>query len=341
MRIRTTSLAVALLAILAFAPVQAAESLDTVASLPSVEITTSVDKAEMYIGDLITYTVKITHDTSLTLLPFSIGANLGMFDVKDYQTDIESALPDGRQVNEAHFQLSTFTTGDYVIPPLPVVFDMPDGSRKLLMSESVPIRVLSLLDNAGDSLDIRDLKQQFAFERDYTWYYIGGGALLLLLIAAALLLWYLRKRGKPDAGLVDPREPWEIAFERLAMLKEQKYLEQDRYKEYYIELTELCREYLGRVYAINVLDMTTEEFGLAVLDKGLPDDLHTRLMSFFNHADLVKFAKLRPETERAEDDYIFVHETIESLRRVVIARREAEAQAAQTARPPAVGQEVR
>src|SRR5512138_714655 len=89
---------------------------DTVQAIPGMEIKTSVDKAEVYIGDLITYKVTITHDSSITLVPPPLGANLGAFDVKDYQADIETKLDGGRVQNQTTFVLSTFTTGDYIIP---------------------------------------------------------------------------------------------------------------------------------------------------------------------------------------------------------------------------------
>ena len=53
-----------------------------------IEIKTSVDLAEAYIGDLITYTMTITYDSTIELVPPPLGANLGAFDVKDYQADV-------------------------------------------------------------------------------------------------------------------------------------------------------------------------------------------------------------------------------------------------------------
>src|SRR3990170_2146812 len=119
----------------------------------------------MYIGDLVNYTITVTYDSTIELLPPPLGANLGAFDVKDYQTDISTKLPDGRLKSESHFVLSTFTTGDYIIPPVPMAFELPDGSRKILLSESVPIKVNSLLLNADDSADIHPLKAPYEFQR--------------------------------------------------------------------------------------------------------------------------------------------------------------------------------
>lgn len=325
MRIRKTAylLAVICVSLLSTAALAQTEP-DTVRSLPGVEVTTSVDRAEIHVGDLITYKVAITYDSTIQLVPVPLGANLGAFDVKDYKPDIETKLKDGRIKSETIFTLSTFTTGDYVIPPLPVMFIMPDNTRKILLSESVPIKVQSLLANAGDTLNVRPLKPQYAFQRDMTKYYIWGGVLLVVLIGAGALWWYWRKRRQGDTEVVDLREPWEIAFERLALLKEKHYIEDGESKAYYFELTELIRQYLGRMYYVDVLEMTTDEFVARFEEIELPGDAYNDLGTFFKHADLVKFAKFVPEQRRLEDDYLFIHDVIEQIRIDDERRRQTE-----------------
>jgi len=287
---------------------------DTVSNLSGIEIETSVDKAEIYIGDLITYKVSITYDSAYELIPPPLGANLGSFDVKDYQSDIITKLDDGRIRSDNIFKLSTFTTGDYVIPPIPAIFNLNDGSRKALLSEAVPIKVQSLLLNVDDSTDINPLKAQFEFQRDYTMYYVWGSVIFLALLIAAYFIWrFLRKR-KEYVKPVDPRKPWEISFEQLALLKQKNLINDKLYKQYYIELTEIIRSYLQKIYQINVLDMTTEEFLEVFSKQELPGGLYTQTESFLKHADLIKFAKFIPETERTDSDYKLVHDMIDDVR---------------------------
>ncbi|UCG60638.1 MAG: hypothetical protein JSV52_09905 [Candidatus Zixiibacteriota bacterium] len=287
---------------------------DTVSAVPGITIKTEVDRAEMYVGDLITYTITIEYDSTYELIPPPLGANLGAFDVKDYQSDILTQLEDGRYQSKNIFVLSTFTTGDYVIPPIPVVFNMPDGTRKALLSEGVPIKVLSLLENAGDSVDIKPLKAQYEFKRDLTPYYIWGGLGLLVLILAAVLIILKLRQKKEISEPLDLRPAWEIAFEKLALLKQKNLPQEGQFKQFYIELTEIIRVYYESMYRLNVLDMTTEEFLAAFGKLELPEGLFERMEAFFEHADLVKFAKLIPEFERAEEDFEEVHTAIEDVR---------------------------
>jgi hypothetical protein len=302
---------------------------DTAGSLPGIEINTVVDRAESYIGDLITYTLTIVYDSTYKLIPPPLGANLGAFDVKDYQPDIESKLDDGRLESRTIFVLSTYTTGDYTIPPLPVIFILPDSTRKVMLAEAVPIKILSLLDLAGtDTLDIKPLKAPYEFPPDYTKYYVYGGiGLLVLALAAIAFGWWLWKRQRAKAQL-DLRPPWEIAFEKLAFLKVQfldgSLADQLQAKEFYVQLTEIVRAYLGRIYKTDVLEMTTEEFLAAFHDVELPEEAYLNLGDFFRHADQVKFAKLMPERVRIEDDFLSAHDVVERVRVDYERRQEAD-----------------
>jgi len=301
------------------AAASAQEPADTVGSLPGIEINTSVDRAESYIGDLITYTLTIVYDSSYNLIPPPLGANLGAFEVKDFQPDIESRLDDGRLESRTIFVLSTYTTGDYTIPALPVIFVLPDSTRKVMLAEPVPIKILSLLDLAGtDSLDIKPLKAPYEFPPDYTRYYVYGGiGLLVLALAAIAFGWWLWKRQRAKAQL-DLRSPWEIAFEKLAFLKvsflDGPLTDQLQAKDYYVQLTEIVRAYLGRIYKTDVLEMTTEEFLDTFREIELPQETYLQLGDFFQHADQVKFAKFMPERVRVEDDFLRAHDVVEQVR---------------------------
>jgi hypothetical protein len=296
---------------------------DTVKSISGIEIKSSVDMAEAYIGDLITYQITITCDSTIQLVPPPIGANLGEFDVKDYQADVETKLKDGRVQSQTTFVLSTFTTGDHIIPPLPIMFIMPDSTRRVMLAEGIPIKIKSLLANAGDSVDIKPLKPPYAFKRSYVAYYIFGGALILLL-ALAGYSWYRWRRRKVAEQPVDLRPAWEIAFEKLAFLREKKLLEDGKHKEFYLELTEIVRAYLGRMYDLTALDMTTTEFLELLGELTLPDGLHDRVSKFLHHADLVKFAKYVPEPGRSQQEYEIAHDIVEVVRADYMQRQQTQ-----------------
>jgi hypothetical protein len=301
-----------------------AQEPDTVTSLPGVTVETSVSQAEIYVGDRITYSVSITYDSTIELVPPPLGANLGAFEVKDYQPDIETTLDDGRKRSETVFTISTFTTGDYVVPPLPVIFLLPDSTSRLIMTEGIPVKVKSLLGDNADTLDIKPLKSQYEFESEIpVWYYWGCAALLLIVLP--LIVWLLLRRRRAAIAPVDTRTPWEIAFEELALLQQQNLVGAGAHKQYYFVLTDIARAFLGRMYRLDVLEMTTSEFDAAFCQIALPGEWFDRLMSFFQHADLVKFARATPEPGRGDQDLNLVHDLVADIRDEHLRKVEAEA----------------
>ncbi len=308
---------------------------DTVKTLPGIEITTSVDSATVTIGDLITYTISIVYDSSYELVPPPLGANLGAFDVKDYQPDNRSTLPDGRLKNETIFKLSTFTTGEYVIPPVPITFVLKDRSRKILLAEPVPISVRSVLLDTDDSADIKPLRPQYEFQSDYRKYIYAGAGLFVLLVALFFIWRWMRERRGLLSG-EDHRAPWEIAFAELAQLEQKHLLTSGKFKDYYFELTEIARKYLGKMYSAEVLEMTTEEFLDHFKEVELPSGAFDKCAALLRHADLVKFAKLVPELEHCQGDFDIVHALIEQVRQSAEEKRKAEIAASHT--PPTVAE---
>lgn len=299
---------------------QDSNSIDTVKSAPGITIETEIDKAEIFIGDLINYRLTVFFDSSIILTPPPIGANLGSFDVKDYQADDETDLDDGRKKIESRFLLTTFTTGDYIIPPIPIEYMMPDSTRKILISEPIAIRVSSLLAEDSDTLDIRDLKPPFDFKASKAWLYYLIGSVLIIGALIFFLIWRHRRKKQLKSEWVDPRKPWEIAFEDLAVLREKNYPTENQFKLYYIELSEIVRAFLGRIYNIPVLDMTTDEFCSILAELEVTEDLYKWIKSFLGYADLVKFAKQIPKIERTESDFTDSHQLVDQIMHIELRK---------------------
>lgn len=307
------------------------QPIDTVSSLPGIKIETSVDRAEVFVGDRIAYTVTITYDSTFELIPPPLGANLGAFEVKDYEPDVTKKLDNGKIQSQTKFLLSTFTTGDYVIPPLPVVFRLSEQTTKAMLAEGVPVTVKSLLGDKPDSLDIKPLKSQFEFAQDVNpLLYIGAIILIQLLIA--FILWRVFRPRGGTPGFVDTRDPWEIALEDLARLDQQRLIEEGQYRTFYFELGDIARAFLGRMFRVDVLEMTTSEFVAHFAAADLPGNQYSLLIGFFKHADLVKFAKYTPEPERAKDDFELVHAMISEVRDEHLRKQQAELQVRKGAR---------
>ncbi len=286
-----------------------------------INVTASVDKQTAYVGDLIDYTITITYDSTLQLTPPAAGANLGGFDVKDYEIGEEKKTDDGRRQQILAFKLRTFTTGDYVIPPLPIEYMMPDSSTRYISADPIKIKIMSVLAEGvnADTLAPKPLKAQasLATKRKTIW---------LIIIAAAVLgiggvVFYLwrRRRTKEETAYVDPRPSWEIAYADLAVLKDRNLPAKGELKEYYFELSDIMKRYIDKKFEVNAIDMTTVEIGDALVGVDLDKDIHRDFMAFFEHGDLVKFAKYVPPEDRPDADWTTACDLVTATKDIIVS----------------------
>lgn len=267
-----------------------------------ISVSSSVDKSRITIGDLIRYTVTVTHDEHVEVELPGLGANLGGFEIRDYDVQ-DPHKKDGMVVSEAEYIVSTFFTGEFEIPPLTVAYrTAEDSAIQTLTTEKIKIVVESV--KPSEAGDIRDIKPPVEIPRDWwqwgRWFVLGGSVLVL-----ALLGWILYRRKKQGKGLLpvreeSPRPPHEVACEQLDRLRQSDLLEKRAIKEYYIAISEIIRRYIEGRYFVIAMEMTTFEVmeGLSTAD--LPEEEYQLFRTFLSNCDLVKFAKHIPSEKENE-----------------------------------------
>jgi hypothetical protein len=137
-------------------------------------------------------------------------------------------------------------------------------------------------------------------------YIVDWGTILFILFLAVLLaglayfLYKLFKKWRRSRKTnrkedVVPAKPFnEIALEALMKIDPVDYFEKRKIKEYYFEITDIVREFLGSNYHIDTLDKTSLEI-IEELERVERDFNKVKnLDNYFGDCDMVKFAKLRP-----------------------------------------------
>lgn len=283
-------------------------------SLISVE--SNVDRATITIGDRILYTLKITTHPKVKLKPLALGSNLGAFEVKDYKIYDPEKTKEGKIINKSEYVITTFTTGEYVIPPITINYTDPKGEKKQIKSEPLFIWVKSVGASESDKEDIRGLKPPIDVSGGY-WAYLLILPILALLTAGGFL--YYRQKAK---GLALPKIPeellkpaWEVAILELDSLRNSDILEKKQIKKYFIILSDIIRKYIERRYEIPALDRTTEEIRVEIKRTKLDQKVSELIYNLLAFCDLVKFAKYIPSTDQIEkslsDAYSIVNLTKE------------------------------
>jgi hypothetical protein len=220
---------------------------------------------------------------------------------------------DGRREYQYWFDMTTWTTGRWLVPPLTVTFTDSSGQTGSASSDSLFITVRSLLAEAGaDTVDIRDLKPLYSVPRRLSvLYFIAGAALIL-----AGLAWFIlrRRRRKIEAGVEDTRTAWERAFDELTELRNSDFLAEEKWREWYFALTEIFRRYLDGRYGVDTLGGTTSEIKHVLPSLPLGSAEQNETVKFLDLADFVKFARLAPPPERPREDLEWVWRFVEQTK---------------------------
>jgi len=276
-----------------------------------VDISSTADATEITIGDRLHYRISVTYPEGGRIELPSVLGNLGAFEVKDYETS-SPEKEKGRLKQKWSFTLSTFTVGDYVIPPQVVEYKLgADSVAQSYMTQPIAIKVKRT--SPETVKEIADIAPPLEPAVRRPWWLVIA---IVFLATAALLAWRLWKnRRRPKAAEEKPlAPPYEEARQALAGLHAVQLVRQNRARELCFELSHLLRRYLSRRYDVDALESTSSEFIALAAELPLPLAQKPFVPRFCEITDPVKFAGLpllESEAQAMVDD---LHAFLEATR---------------------------
>jgi hypothetical protein len=287
-----------------------------------VKVTASFDSTRIYIGDQIHFTVTVDRPVGLLLsTPLLKDTLLKQIEILKEPVSDTTILKDGRMRIVRKYLVTSFDSGFYQVPPVYAEMTSASGIKRYY-SDYSPLQVMRVKltppDTAQKIFDIvKPYKAPITAGEILTW--------LLIVIVAAALVWYIvrfvrklkmKKKGE-DQPVVNPDPAHVIALRELEKLKEEKLWQNGEVKLYYTRLSEIVRQYLENRYSIQSLELTTYETLNLLKKTGFKEDeLFKKLKTVLTGADLVKFAKYKPDATENELNYEYAWDFV-SLTRVV------------------------
>ena len=268
----------------------------------SAQVTSSIDSTKIKIGEQITYKIQVEADTT-DLVVFPEGQTFSPLEmIESYKIDTTKVESKYNFIKE--YGLTQFDSGVYIIPRQKVVI-----GNKTFFTDSLQVQVNNIVvDTTKQGLyDIKPFieveKSASNFWRNFLF------VVLALAIVAALIYWFVwRKKPLTEEEKIALLPPYDRAKLALKKLDESQYLKNEAIKEYYSELTFIIRKYLDEKVYDRALESTTDELikMLKLLKDGNQVDLSIddikNLETIFKRADLVKFAKSKPDIALAQMD---------------------------------------
>ena len=238
---------------------------------------------------------------------------------------------DGRMLIEESYVITSFDTGVYVLPSVPIQV-LREDFNNVLRTDPIQLIVNTYV------VDLQKGYNDIVMPKSAPWTF--GEILpyvlwvLLGLAIVALIVWIVRKRKRHEpifANVKPAIPPYELAIQALEEIKKEKLWQSGKTKEYYTRLTDAIRAYLNGELGISAMEQTSfETLRDLEKNKNVTKEQREKLAMMFETADFVKFAKAEPLPNENESNlniaYGFVNETNETIReQEEKARQEAEA----------------
>ncbi len=263
-----------------------------------ISIESGVDRDAITIGDRIKYQISVTHDKDINVEYPGLGDNLGAFEIKGYNV-FEPEESASKITNKVEYVVTTFDTGNYVIPSVSVSYFSSDSVVKELITDIIKIRVNSV--KPSEAEDIKDIKPPMEIEIDYRKYIYYGLVGLGFLLLVFFIYYYYKKKKKGEEIIPKRKKPLKPAhieaIEELEKLKNSNLLSEGRIKEFYIIISEIIRRYIERRYFIYALEMTTSQICGELYSTEADNEIIELVYKFLGLCDFAKFAKYIPSDD--------------------------------------------
>ncbi len=258
----------------------------------SAQVELKLDTTKIRIGEQIEYTISVDKEgvDNVAFPKLQLDSLKKIELVKSF--DIDSV----KNRIFKKYLLTSFDSGRYMIPKQSVLID---NVTQQIDSVFIDVSTVAVDTTKQNLYPIKPIvKEPYTFDdfKIYVWWILG-----ILLLAA--LIWYLikRRKNRPEEKEKKPAiPPFELAKKRLKELDDKHLLEKSRVKQYYIELTDIVRNFIETEMHIPALESTTGELMETITDFNksshldIPKDTLLKLKSLLRDADLVKFAKSKP-----------------------------------------------
>jgi hypothetical protein len=211
------------------------------------------------------------------------------------------AGPNGTVYGEVAVAVQSFKPGEIVIPRQLARLNA-GGEIVRVCTPAVRFRVSDPFGNEPHPRP-RDLTPPEEVTADsIKWRYVmfGLNGAFLLVLATLGVNAYMRSRPKVEPPPPPPVPAWILALEGLDVLSRSDLLSRGLTKDYYDQLSDVVRRYIGALRGFDALEMTSDEVLWKLRKVPVAGVATTEIEHLLRECDLVKFARYVPSHEESE-----------------------------------------
>jgi hypothetical protein len=262
----------------------------------------------------------VSKERVMLLEPFHL--TIDLYRHKDQEVDFTPTVPkgfDGKiekmgkrewekdEMVEYAGTLRAVQLGELTIPPFTATAGENEAS-----TDEILIQVGSILGEEADLAAIEEPAPPFPPTVNYLPWLLGGAGVLLI---ALFSIWLWRRPAKAFLPREVPLQAHVKALRALARLRGQPRVTEAEVEAFYVDVSQVLRVYLEERFGLHAPERTTEEF-LGEIEQSdlLNADHRLSITRFLQQCDLVKFARLIPQSEVHDQTFRIAEMLVEQTR---------------------------
>ena len=264
-------------------------------------------QGEIKFSDEFSLTMDVSYPEQYEVLPDTSSAGNAFFDILNFE-HIGDASSGTFKTSSWKVNAQAFCIEPSTFPA--ITWNLIENGKAVSSAKSpeFKIRASPLFD--PEEVKKHDIKDVYPPVKFPHW------LLIIIAIIAALAFFYyvyvkLNEKNIISFGKTpwqDTRSPYQRAYDRSVVLENSRLLRKEKFREFYTGMVAVFRYYLQEEYGIDADLMTTKDLSRRMKDCGVGVGNISKSRNFLNRADLVKFAKMRPEN---------VNKDLEELRSIL------------------------
>ncbi len=277
----------------------------------------TADKITPLIGEPIQLVLHIRIPSTAKLIPPDFTKLGSSFFVKEVGSLNVVTQANGETEYQLPLTIILWQTGEYQTPPLIISYQVDTNTPVNLSVEGVEFVVPSTLD--GNDLSLRPLKPQINPPYFPIWTF--SVVVVVLAILGFVAVRYRMPRTRLQPQLTVSSSKWHPEANVVLMSLKQLGQSTDNPPAIYVQASDYLRHYLDMRFALHASDLTTSEL-LANLEKQqvIINEQQQKLAEMLKRADLVKFARVIPKLNVAQQYVSLVAQWIQSVEQAQVER---------------------
>jgi len=207
---------------------------------------------------------------------------------------------------ERVIEFAVFEEGTFKIPALDFKIN-----GKLYQTIPYEIEVINTAQRGDEINDIMKNKEVQLGVKDYwqlyKWYVLGILILLAVIFVIYQMIKYMKRRKSSPVVMTNQ------TLRQLEQLRKKNYVETGNYRLFYVELIDIARTFITKQYKIPADVLLTDDLMEVIKsNNAVSPENEQILLDLFSRGDLVKFAKIFPDTETMNGDFESLREFVKT-----------------------------